>query len=206
MKKIALAAAAMGGTALIAFGASGTFAAFSDTEQFETSAGAGTLDLVLEKGAVQGAAKPLALNPGQATTQAFWISNAGNLAGKITAEAVVLENAENGCTEPEALVDGTCDAGKINGDFTKFATAEVLMNAAAKNATDCAAATTGTSIPGFPVRTIDAWVAQPGEVGPMPANAKACIVVKIALPGTADNSVQGDTAKFRVDFALQQTV
>ena len=36
MKKIVIGAAAMGGAALIAFGASGTFAAFTDTEPLRT--------------------------------------------------------------------------------------------------------------------------------------------------------------------------
>jgi predicted ribosomally synthesized peptide with SipW-like signal peptide len=201
LKKIALASAAMGGVALIAFGASGTFAAFQDTEQISASAGAGTLDLVLNGAPVAGAANALKLNPGQSTTQAFWIANPGTLAGTVSADAVVLENAENGCTEPEALLDGTCDEGAINGDFTRVATAEVLINGATTEAA-CATATTGTAL--FPVRTIDQWVAQPAVVGPMAAGAKACVVVKIMLPQGSDNSVQGDTADFRVDFTLKQ--
>ena len=42
MKKIAIGAAAMGGAALIAFGASGTFASFNDVQSVtDQSAGAG---------------------------------------------------------------------------------------------------------------------------------------------------------------------
>ncbi|MGY1688046.1 TasA family protein [Geodermatophilus sp. SYSU D00867] len=200
MKKIALAAAAMGGAALVAFGAGGTFAAFQDSEQATSAAGAGTLDLVLDAAPTQTAPKPLALNPGQSTTQAFWIANTGSLPGMLSADAVVQQNAENDCTEPERQVDGSCGT-TTGGEFTSLAQATLLYNAAG-TAEACKAATTGTPI--APSRSIDSWVADPAVVTEVAAGAKACVLVQVTLPPTAGNVVQGDTAEYRIDFSLVQ--
>jgi hypothetical protein len=204
VKKIALAAAAMGGTALIAFGASGTFAAFSDTEQATASAGAGSLDLTVSGAPVTTAPAAMALNPGQSTTQAYWINNAGTMAGTLSADLAVVENAENSCAEPETESgDKTCEWGS-GGEFTKYATVEFLTAGAVDEAA-CRTAKTGQSL--APAVTLDAAAAATrADLFSIEGGKGKCVVVAVTLPGSAANDVQGDTAKFRADLTLTQVV
>ncbi|MGY1663360.1 TasA family protein [Geodermatophilus sp. SYSU D00705] len=208
MKKIALAAAAMGGTALIAFGASGTFAAFTDAEQTKTSSGAGTLDLTLNSGAVVGAPKPLALAPGESTTQAFWVNNAGTVAGALTAALTINQDAERGCQEPETTAvtgftpDNTCDEWWSGGEFSKYAQVQFL-DSEANTAADCATSTTGAESWGRAVTLKDAAVA-PAPIGDLAGGAGNCIVLKVTLPGNVGNDVQSDTAEIGFAATLAQ--
>ena len=203
MKKIALASAAMGGAALLAFGASGTFAAFQDTEQATAFAGAGTLDLTVKGGSVAPPVISMALNPGQSTAHAYWLTNAGSLAGVLDVTTAILENAENGCTVPEAVLDKTCTLGASDGDFSGLATAQFLINKAVDEAA-CRVATTGAGIVGLPARTLDEWAANPARLVRMNPGTSTCMVVQVTLPAAVGNVVQGDTAKFRTDLTLTQ--
>src|SRR3712207_5216458 len=105
----------MGGTALIAFGASGTFAAFTDTETGTGAAGAGTMDLAIGQGVVTGALPAMSLNPGQSTTVAYWMNNTGTTNGTLSADLTITEDYERNCTDAEGkkdaqgnVVDGSC--------------------------------------------------------------------------------------------------
>jgi predicted ribosomally synthesized peptide with SipW-like signal peptide len=204
MKKIALASAAMGGAALLAFGASGTFAAFQDTEQGTASASAGTMDLAVGNGQVTGTIPSLGLNPGQKTTVSYWITNTGTTAGDLAADLTVTDE-ERGCQEPEKEAgDTTCDWA-TNGEFSRFATVQFL-DAAADTPAKCATATTGEAVLGLPALGLGfaAGAADDIHVGSLAAGAGNCYVVAIELPRTATNVVQGDVSGIKVDVTLTQ--
>jgi predicted ribosomally synthesized peptide with SipW-like signal peptide len=204
MKKIALASAAMGGVALFAFGASGTFASFTDTEAVTGSAGAGSLDLTVGSGPVATATAAMALTPGQSTTQSYWVNNAGTVAGTLSADLSIVSDAENNCTDPEnESGDTTCGWG-TNGEFSKFATVQ-FETASATTADACKTATFGTAVaPAVALKT--AADAGPANVFPINGGTGKCVVFKLTLPETASNVVQGDTAQFKADLTLTQLV
>jgi predicted ribosomally synthesized peptide with SipW-like signal peptide len=201
MKKIALASAAMGGAALLAFGASGTFAAFQDTEQGTASASAGTMDLAVGAGQLTGTIPSLGLNPGQGTTVAYWVTNTGTTDGTLAADLSVTDE-ERGCQEPEKeLLDKTCDWA-TGGEFSQFATVQFL-DAAANTPASCAQATTGAEVaPKLPLNVVAG--AGAARVGALAAGAGNCYVVAIELPGDATNVVQGDVSAIKVDVTLTQ--
>jgi hypothetical protein len=204
VKKIALAAAAMGGTALIAFGASGTFAAFSDTEQAFATAGAGTLDLAVAGGQVATAPAAVSLSPGQSTQLAYWVNNVGTVGGALKADLSVLENAENNCSEPETESGDTTCGWATGGEFAANAIVRFL-EASAPDEAACRAATTGTTILAAPAGTLlAAQSALPFDVFAVDGESGKCLVVNVSVPVTAGNNVQGDTAKFQVDLSLTQ--
>jgi predicted ribosomally synthesized peptide with SipW-like signal peptide len=201
MKKIALASAAMGGAALLAFGASGTFAAFTDAEQGTASASAGTMDLAVGAGQLTGKISSLGLNPGQGTTVSYWITNTGTTAGALTADLSVTDE-ERGCQEPEKeLLDTTCD-WSTGGEFSQFATVQFL-DAAANTRETCAQAATGDDVtPKLVLKSVaDAGAAPVDELA---AGTGNCYVVVIDLPRTATNVVQGDVSGIKVDITLTQ--
>ncbi|MGY1642586.1 hypothetical protein ACI782_15875 [Geodermatophilus sp. SYSU D00703] len=213
MKKIAIAAAAMGGTALIAFGASGTFAALTDTETgARATAGAGTLDLTVGGGVAASSANALSLNPGQSVTLPYWVENSGTVPGKLLG-GLQVTNEDRGCEEPEKTAaanytpDTSCDWG-TGGEFSQFATAE-FFTASADNAEACEAATGGTKF-GTATPTIDqavqATAAGVLEFGSLAGDAGKCIVLKVTLPTNVTNVVQGDVAQITFTGTLEQQV
>jgi predicted ribosomally synthesized peptide with SipW-like signal peptide len=203
LKKIALASAAMGGVALIAFGASGTFASFTDTEAVTGSAGAGTMDLTVTSGPVATATAAMALNPGQSTTQSYWVNNAGTVAGTLSADLSIVSDDENLCTEPESESGDQGCGWASGGEFSRFATVQFFAVPSAKDADACKAATPGGAI--APAVTL-ATAAAAGQVNvfQIDGGAGACVLVEVALPGNVTNVVQGDTAQFKADLTLKQ--
>jgi hypothetical protein len=201
LKKIALASAAMGGAALIAFGASGTFASFIDTEAATGSAGAGTMDLTVGGGTLTSPTSALSLNPGGKTTLSYWVNNAGTVAGTLTADLSVTDE-ERGCLEPEqADGDTDCDWAE-GGEFSEFANVQ-FFDAQASTPETCAQAVTGAALtPMMGLRALAATSAAP--VGALAAGAGNCYVVAIELPNDARNKVQGDVSQIKVDLTLTQ--
>ena len=204
MKKIALASAAMGGVALIAFGASGTFASFTDTEAVTASAGAGTLDLTVGSGPVATATAAMALTPGHSTTQSYWVNNAGTVAGTLSADLSIVADDENLCAEPETESGDTSCGWATGGEFSRFATVQFFQPAAATaDAAACESAKPGTAI--APAVTLAAAAAAgQANVFQLGGGTGACVVVQVALPANVTNVVQGDTARFKADLTLQQ--
>lgn len=201
MKKIALASAAMGGAALIAFGANGTFAAFTDVEQGTASASAGTMDLTIGGGKQTGDISTLGMNPGQTTTVSYWVSNTGTTAGTLTADLSVSDEERN-CTEPEKGSGDKSCGWETGGEFSSFATVQ-FQKAAATTPETCAEAESGQRIaPAVSLKRAANAGATP--VGSLGANAGNCFVVVVELPGTADNTVQGDVSNIKVDLTLTQ--
>jgi predicted ribosomally synthesized peptide with SipW-like signal peptide len=205
MKKIALASAAMGGAALLAFGASGTFASFQDQQQVTASAGAGSIVLDLQKATGSAAAVVSNLTPGSTTpTQyAYWVQNDGTLPGTITAAVTVVDN-ENGCVGPEDNgLDSTC-AGANMGEFSSFAQVAGFITHA-NSQENCKVTTTGRTQVVGPVSLIAAASSARLLSQTVPAGAGACVVIDLTLPDNPNiNLAQGDSADLTATFTLAQ--
>ncbi len=203
MKKIVIASAAMGGAALIAFGASGTFAAFSDGGTTSGSAGAGTLTLSAAK-TITTDATALGLAPGETTQLAFPVRNGGTLDGTFTATARVTD-ATDRCNSATEESEDDCE-GRQAGDFSTAASVTAYQFAVAD-----AAACTSTATPpagsalvgGITLRQLSG---QGVHSQTLAGGATTCFVVEVTLPdsGTRNNVVQGDSASLAIDLTLDQ--
>ncbi|MGY1744887.1 TasA family protein [Blastococcus sp. SYSU D00695] len=207
MKKIAIASAAMGGAALIAFGASGTFASFTDTENRAGNAGAGTMDLTLG-GSESATITGLGLNPGDTATYGYWVNNAGTTNATLLADLTILGDEDRNCSEAERepiqgvyAGDATCDWG-TNGEFSATAQVQFFENTTATEAT-CATQTGGTAI--GPATTLKQSAAANAQaLGAVGKDSGRCIVLRVSLPGNATNAVMGDVTTFTFTATLNQ--
>jgi hypothetical protein len=206
VKKIVIAAAAMGGAALVAFGASGTFAAFTSQQEITASAGAGTVVLDMTKGVGSAGAQVSDLKPGDLTPTryAYWVQNSGTLAATISAAVTVVDN-ENGCVGPEEGLDNTCDSTKTNqGEFSYFAQVQGFVTGAT-TATACKATDTERTSVAGPMSLNDAAKAAKLLAQPVGANQGACVVVDLTLPDNPNiNLAQSDSADLTATFTLTQ--
>lgn len=205
MKKLALASAAIGGAALVAFGASGTFANFTDSATQNVEAGAGTL--VLNSAAPSGtpAAKAMALKPGESATFAYYVQNGGSMDAGLTALADVTDY-EHGCSSnSEFAVDPTCGVDGDTGEFSSAAT--ITGYRADAGESQCVSTVPVSDSQAFAT----AVPLSQAETGPFTLPALAaekgqCIVVRIDLPNTnaSQNKIQGDSAVLGITFTLTQ--
>ncbi|MGY1707634.1 hypothetical protein ACI79C_23985 [Geodermatophilus sp. SYSU D00697] len=205
MKKIAIAAAAAGGTALIAFGASGTFAALNDTEGFSGRAGAATLDLTAGAAATPTDAVALNMAPGDNNTVYFpyFVQNVGDLNGFLGA-TINLTDAENSCSGNEWDVDKDCGQANGKGEFSKSARYAVSYTEGG-SATDCKAQPGAVPvINDFAIPAGAPTSVSVPAVVPVAKDYSICVVVGVSLPKTAGNEVQGDSAELAVELRLEQ--
>ncbi|MGK5169457.1 TasA family protein [Geodermatophilus sp. CPCC 205761] len=202
MKKIALTAAAMGGTALIAFGASGTFAAFQDTSALRNEAGAGTLVLDSNTQSKAAALNVAKMQPGEGATYSYFVRNGGNLPGVISAGFVV-DDQEKGCLPVEDRAgDKTC--GDKDGEFADFAKVTVKYIPRATAATCTPTATGGVDLYTGTLASLATFTVPSPTLNP---NEAHCVVVQMTLEDAGNiNQVQGDAAAFTANFTLKQTV
>jgi hypothetical protein len=200
MKKIVIGAAAMGGAALIAFGASGTFAALSDTSTETLSAGAGTLTVGVDHPA-SAPAQAGNLAPGGRVVVPFFVKNNGNnVTGKVGVGLTNLKNQENSCSSvsERAAENGACDRSDDAGEFSSFATYRVAASAASQY--QCNA--TATPLAWVPFTLASGMVPSASPITLAPSEGQ-CVLVEITLPNTADNKVQGDSMAFDAVVTLQ---
>ncbi|MFW3172004.1 TasA family protein [Geodermatophilus sp. CPCC 206100] len=218
MKKIALAAAAMGGTALIAFGASGTFAAFTAQTATGSTAGAGTL-LVGAEGTASTTATVDDMVPGETQVLPFFVQNTGTgINGLLTGSIGKVDNLEGDCLQPEKDAGDDCGTGKGVGEFGEAVNVKIGYAAAADAAacTETTVPTTGLStLPTGKVTLFPFSVTRDGLLrnAAFPTFAQptvvskdqgACVLVSIQLPTGATNVVQGDQATFEIKVNLAQ--
>ncbi|GHE07961.1 TasA family protein [Klenkia taihuensis] len=205
MKKIVLASAAMGGAALVAFGASGTFAAFSDQDSSDVSgAQAGTLYLQRDGNVVSDEAVIENLAPGDTVDYQFYVENAGNLPGTVTATFRILSDLENGCVPAEqrnGANDTSCDDTQPGaGELVDQLTGSAIYGPATREECEDRDVPSSFSPPTF--AQFDGAVARDQAV---PAGEGFCAVVTVTLPDRADNNlVQSDSVSFGIDYRLDQ--
>jgi hypothetical protein len=205
VKKLVIASAAMGGAALIAFGASGTFANFTDSASLGGGAGAGTLVLNASGGPAAAVANVTApgLRPGQSKSYSYYFANAGDMAGTVSLQLANLKDADNDCagSEGDLGVDANgCGADAV-GEFSSTATIFAGV-AVVDSAEKCTTRTNTTSVADG--QTINALAGKPTEAYKVKAGEGACLVMTITLPGSAGNDVQGDTSTFDIAATLVQ--
>jgi predicted ribosomally synthesized peptide with SipW-like signal peptide len=204
VKKLVIASAAMGGAALIAFGASGTFAAFSDTASVANTAGAGSIVLNADSPNATVPAQALALKPGGTAQYAYFVQNSGSLPGNISAR-LAISDQENSCVGPEdgpTGVDKTCGADQ--GEFSIFAQVQPFITTAAK-AADCNIANTGRQPLSGPIGLQDAANLAKLLDQAVPAGQGGCVVLDVTLPENPNiNMVQSDSATVTATFTLAQ--
>lgn len=205
MKKIAIASAAMGGAALIAFGASGTFAAFSDTENLRGEAGAATVDLTVGNTVLPASNLALNMVPGADTLYfPYFVKNTGDLKGYLGAQ-FDLTDYENSCSGDEFEAGDTCGAANDPGEFSRAATYDLYYTPGG-TAAECTG-TVANRIEYFADRSIPAGaptsLTVPAEL-PLTSGSGLCIVVGITLPENVSNRVQGDSAALDVELRLEQ--
>jgi predicted ribosomally synthesized peptide with SipW-like signal peptide len=199
LKKIALASAAMGGAALIAFGASGTFASFSDSQTVSgNQAGSGTLTVSANRQAEVTTAD-VSIAPGSSSRQAYYVVNdaASDVNGLINGVITVGQDLENGCNDPEtAAGDKSCawNEGEFSGladvtVYSAFTAADECDATLSANAESAGKLNSGTRVQGQ---------------APVVPGAGVCVVLEISLPDSVDNAVQGDSSNFTATFTLEQ--
>lgn len=205
MKKIVLISAAMGGAALVAFGASGTFAELTDTSTNTVNAGASTLSVWVGHDASV-AAHAGNLAPGESVVLPYYVKNAGstNVTANLGVALKNVVNHENKCSSTSELsADPTCNGDDQNtGNFGEFAEYQVGLSSASE--ATCASATDANLFGFKPLTDLAITPAQSGIS--LKADEGRCVVLKVSLPKNATDAVQGDSESFDAVVTLQQQV
>jgi spore coat-associated protein N len=185
----------------------GTFAAtrafFTDTE---TSTGStftvGTLDL--QVGGADGTnVEPFVIenigDTGDISGSKVWtVNNTGSLPGRLYFKLDNVLNYENGCNEPEAIVDATClDPGAGEGEMGGVVTIHAYLDGVEKASSTLA--TANQAVIG------NTWTALPAMT--IPAESSVQVMLDWST-GENDygNEIQSDSITFDVGFDLVQII
>jgi hypothetical protein len=196
---VCLATAAVAATISVS---ASTLGAFDDAETGATQSVAyGTLDLVLG-GTAQ--SSPISIGNGAPPQDGFGLggadgirrltlSNTGTLPGKASFTVRELTDRENGCTEPEALVDSTCgNPGNGEGELDEGLIVVVYDSAFTNQ---------------LGSMSLKAWndqgTAARKVIGTIPAGESKDVIVQVAGYDT-NNRTQSDSVSFVLDTTLEQ--
>ncbi len=202
-KKVLLGIVALGG-ALTIGGITLTAALFTDTETSATNTfTAGTLNLTV--GGADGTAfESFSLDnlgvDGQVTGGKTWtIVNTGSVPGELTFAMNELTNFDNGCNEPEALVDTTCgNPGPGEGELGDNMVVQVLLDGEEVVSTNLATANQG--------QYASQWETNAGTVT-IPAGESVTVTMNWATdPANYTNVIQSDSLTFGLQFDMVQVV
>ncbi len=202
--------------ALVALGLGGvmvynlTSALFTDVETTTDSTfTAGTLNLNVDENDGEEFDNIVVSNIGVdgtvSGTKTWTINNTGSVPGNLTMEVFNVVNDENGCNEPEALDDLTCDdPGPDQGELGGVIATVVKLDddAIGPNVestiinTDLATANAG--------QYLTQWVGNAGVVT-IPAGGSATVTMDWSNnPATYGNEIQSDSLEFDIRFDLEQ--
>lgn len=179
---------------------------FRDTETSDTSqfvVGTLDMDLTAQNGS---AAESISVTnfgtPGSLNGGKTWkITNIGSLPGELSMSVLNLVNNENGCNEPEALVDVTCEnPGTDQGELGAVITATVFLD----DGVHPDPVIVSTLEPGSQENFALQWLTNAGTVS-LPAGDS----VEVQLTWSSDansfeNEIQSDSIMFDVVFDLEQ--
>ncbi|MGY1609344.1 TasA family protein [Geodermatophilus sp. SYSU D00700] len=202
MKKIALASAAMGGAALLAFGASGTFAALSDTttQDVGTVAAGSVVVNTWDKTSANMASTPL--TPGDSVVRSYYVQNGGSVAGRPSAQVLNVTNVDDGCTSSSERSIDDC-TNPSAGDLA----AQVVVSYAtfAPTGTDCVVPSNQRYVTLGGLTEIGGKQASDGST--LAAQQALCVAFQLTfVEGESDNKAQGDSFTAQVQFGLEQVV
>lgn len=209
-KKILLAIVIVGGLATIG-GIAATSALFTDTETNSANTfTAGTLNLTV--GGEDGSAfESFNLDnlgvDGQVKGGKTWtIVNTGTVPGELTLKMNDLVNNDNGCNEPEAIVDTTCgNPGPNEGELGTNMAATILLDPDATGPADASTVVSTTLATDNQGEFATQW-ANAGVVT-IPAGGQATVTMNWATdPENYTNVIQSDSLAFGLQFDLVQVV
>jgi len=205
-KKVLLAVIGVG--AVTAGGIGLTRALFSDVETSGSNVfTAGTLNMTV--GGSDGTAfeqfdfTNLGVD-GQVSGGKTWtIVNTGSVPGNLTFSMNTLVNNDNGCNEPEAIVDTTCaNPGPGQGELGAATTTTVLLNTGSGN-TQVVSTNLATASQAL---YASQWNTNAGTVT-IPAGGSVDVTMNWSTdPATYGNEIQSDGLTFQLQFDLLQVV
>lgn len=131
------------------------------------------------------------------------IKNVGSLPGELHFAVSNIRNLENGCNEPEALVDTSCaDPGENQGELGQHITATVgLRNGATSN--QLFTHTLATQDSSVFTRL---WQEKAGTIIIPPGESKLLELSWSVTESHFENEVQSDSVTFATTFQLKQVV
>jgi len=205
-KKVLLAVIGVGGITAAGYGI--TSALFSDVETSGSNVfTAGTLNMTV--GGADGTAfeefnfTNLGVD-GQVSGGKTWtIVNDGSVPGELTLSMNALVNNENGCNEPEAIVDGTCDdPGADQGELGAATTTTILLDTGSGD-TQVVSTNLATASQAL---YASQWVTNAGTVT-IPAGGSVDVTMNWSTdPATYGNEIQSDGLTFQLQFDLVQVL
>lgn len=189
-------------------GAVMTQSLFRDVEKSDQGEFAmGTLDLAVneENGSIAQAIN--IVNVGEKNSlsgsKAWKVRNNGSLPGRLTVAIENLMEQENGCNEPESLVDASCDDPGVGvGELGSAIRIELAMMSS--NETTSLISTDLS--PQSPVIFQQAWDALPQRIELLPGQERIFILSWEIDGGDQSNRLQSDSLKFDMVFLLNQII
>ncbi len=185
-----------------------TSALFSDTEtSAQNTFQTGTLDMSV--GGANGTAfDNIVVNnigvDGTVNGSKTWtITNSGSVPGNLTLAVTDLKNYDNGCNEPEALVDTTCgNPGEGEGELGGETAAKITLNDGTGDK-EVVSTTLATADMG---EYATQWNTKAGTVT-IPAGGSVTVKMDWANdPTQYGNEIQSDSLDYKVKFDLLQVV
>ncbi|PIR62480.1 MAG: hypothetical protein COU65_03205 [Candidatus Pacebacteria bacterium CG10_big_fil_rev_8_21_14_0_10_42_12] len=194
----------LGALIVVGAGTAASFALFSDVETSGSNTfAAGTLDMSV--GGANGTAfesfniENIGGTGGYSGGKTWTITNSGSVPGNLTFQMNDLVNNDNGCNEPEALVDTSCgNPGPGDGELGAAISTTVLVNG---NTTPVVSSNLASE-PAYKTQ----WDANAGTVT-IPAGGTATVTMNWSTdPTSYGNEIQSDGVSFQLQYDLTQVV
>ena len=193
---------------VVAIGLTSTQALFRDVEQSQQGVFVvGTLDMTVEGAGGQVAESIVVENIGETSTanggKTWTVNNVGSLPGKLTFKLANIRNIENGCNEPEALVDTTCgDPGVDEGELGASISTVVSLDQGEGWQSVVISSLGSDQVNQY----YDQWQANAGTVIIPPSGSVDVKFEWLADQYSFGNEVQSDSVVFDVVYELEQIV
>lgn len=179
---------------------------FRDTERSAQSAFVvGTLDMAVDGKNGTAAENITVTNLGSSAAQSggkTWrINNVGTLPGKLSLHVENLISNENGCNEPEELVDNTCaNPGANQGELGSRIATSIALTKEGSTKTIITTTLEATNAPQFAQQ----WETNAGAVI-VPPDGQVDVTFSWEMDDAEyDNSIQSDDVTFDLVFDLKQ--
>lgn len=200
----------LGAALLLGAGTYASFALFSDVETSGSNTfTAGTLNM--EVGGADGTAfESFTIGnigaSGVVTGGKTWtITNSGSVPGNLTFQMNDLTNDENGCNEPERIVDPTCDAAGDPGELGEAVSTTILLT----TGTGPDAVTTTVTNTNLATASEGVYATSWNAIAPVTIAPGASVNVTMNWstdPTSYDNRIQSDSVSFGLQYDLLQVV
>jgi hypothetical protein len=203
---------ALAGTAVVALAAGGgTWSSWSDWNTLTGShAGADQLSLVLGQPNSQNFDN-MHLAPGVGADYEFVVASRQGDTIPLADLKLKLDNLvghEDGCTSTnsEQLADPDCSNTATEGEFLDQARINVNISTPSTDPDACSGShPRGQAIAPISLRSLrDNTAALPSQLAQLAPGQYVCVAMGLAMPSTADNASQGDSADFDLTFVLDQ--